>query len=139
MKKTRNHIESIKKAKDGLRSKGKILEDSFFEFYSTLMFYFKSKRDWAVREIVSSNIKWLILSFDDYVFYLKFTFINDFHEVQMTIEEDNINKKILLILKYNDRKSAWIIKKISHKKIKYSMKIIRPEMLDDLFLLIMKL
>ena len=136
MKKTINHIESVKKAKDGLRIKGRDLE---FFFYSTLVLYFKLRKDWDIREVASSNIKWLILSFKDYVFYLKFTLNNDFHEVQMIIAEDSINKKIALILRYNDRKGAWIIKKISHKKLKYTMKVIRPEMLDDLFLLIMKL
>ncbi|HBM3280041.1 TPA: hypothetical protein LVN30_005575 [Klebsiella oxytoca] len=139
MKKTINHIERVKKAKDGLRIKGRTLEGLFFDFYSTLILYFKLRKYWNIREVASSNIKWLILSFEDYVFYLKFTFNNDFHEVQMIIAEDSINKKIVLILRYNDRKGAWIIKKISHKKLKYTMKVIRPEMLDDLFLLIMKL
>ena len=75
----------------------------FFDFYSTLILYFKLRKDWGIREVESSNIKWLILSFKDYVFYLKFTFNNDFHEVQMIITEDSINKKIVLILRCNNR------------------------------------
>lgn len=138
MKKTSDHIESTKKQKDGLRLKGRALEAFFFDFHSSLKLFFKSKINWNIREVENANTRWMILSFKDYVFYLKFAFINNFHEVQMTIAEDSINKKIILTLKYSDKKSAWIIKKISHKKIKYTMKIIKPEMLDDLFLLIMK-
>ncbi|HBV8970906.1 TPA: hypothetical protein ACGRM4_005219 [Klebsiella oxytoca] len=139
MEKTSNHIENMKKEKDELHLRGRALEAFFLDFYSTLILYFKSKENWSIREIENTNRRWMILSFNEYVFYLKFTIINAFHEVQMIIAEDSINKKIVLILKYNDKKGSWIIKKTSHKKIKYTMKTIRPEMLDDLFFLMIKI
>ncbi|MDU7374426.1 MAG: hypothetical protein E7L08_29730 [Klebsiella michiganensis] len=82
----------------------------------------------------------LYVSILSHLFFFDISFKYDYarNKVRIIVSEESLSLKVRLTLRLTASKAKWRIVKISHKKFKYIFRVMKPQLIEELIVFLIR-
>lgn len=127
-----------------IKEKGKIenehlikIHTALDEFHQSLLDYLHSNIEAEIKTSYHGVNTIITISISGYIFLISEKLVERKKRLIISISEDNTMRKIMIEIKYNERKRIWYIKKTSHKKYLYIMREFKFAMIENFMVMLL--
>lgn len=125
-----NHLNRLTEEAQRRKNEGSTLHRAFDELHSSFIEHIQKNISKSFSEHNHQARKKIFISIDSFTFEISSILIEPEQKIRLSIKEDSIRKKIIADLKFDAKKHTWKIRKISDKKMIYTMREMKPVMIE---------
>lgn len=131
------HLRKIKE-KEKIENEHLIkIHTALDEFHQSLLEYLHSNIKADIKTSYHGVNAIITISIPGYIFLISEKLVERKEILIISMSEDNSQRKIMIELRYNERKRTWHIKKTSHKKYLYIMREFKFAMIEKFMMMLL--
>lgn len=138
MKSISNSLKRLREEKEQLKQERRDFKIKFLCLYVSIFSYLKANPENQVTELVFGSARKIMIANDGFFFEVCFRYDYTRHKVWIVISEESLSLKIWTTLKLVAPKSKWRIVRISQKRLKYTFRIMRPKIIEELIVILIR-
>lgn len=133
-----NRLNKLKNQKQIRHKAEQEIFDAFNTLHASFLFHITENIVKKISVHDHKSIKKIMLVIDAYAFTISERLYDVEKKLRIVITEESIKTRIIINLKFNSKNKKWRIDNISHKKIKYAMRFIKPSMIESFIVILTK-
>jgi hypothetical protein len=125
-----NQLNRLTDEVEQKKNAGIELRRAFNQLHASIVEHIKNNVSEHFSEHIHHSRKTIFISTSIYTFKISSSLLEYEQKIKLSVSEESIKEKILVELKFDKKRCIWKIRKISHKKITYTMRVMKPVMIE---------
>jgi adenine C2-methylase RlmN of 23S rRNA A2503 and tRNA A37 len=125
-----NHLDRLTGEAEQRKNAGIALRRAFNQLHASIVEHIRNNVSEHFSEHNNHSRKTIFISTSIYTFKISSILLEYEQKIKLSVSEESIKDKILIELKFDKKRCSWKIRKISHKKITYTMRVMKPVMVE---------
>lgn len=133
-----NSLERLRKEKEEIKRQRREFKIKFVCLYVSILSHLKANPDNKVTKGSFGDAKKITVANDGFFFDISFKYDYARNKVRIIVSEESLSLKVRLTLRLTASKAEWRIVKISHKKFKYIFRVMKPQLIEELIVFLIR-
>lgn len=133
-----NSLKRLRKEKENIKRERREFKIKFVCLYVSILSHLKENPDNKVTKGSFGDTKKITVANDGFFFDISFKYDYARSKVRIMVSEESLSLKVRLTLRLVASKSKWRIVKISHNKFKYIFRIMKPQVIEELIVVLIR-
>ncbi|MCW9462882.1 hypothetical protein ORL86_26110 [Klebsiella michiganensis] len=133
-----NSLERLRKEKEEVKRQRREFKIKFVCLYVSILSHLKANPDNKVTKGSFGDAKKITVANDGFFFDISFKYDYARNKVRIIVSEESLSLKVRLTLRLTASKAKWRIVKISHKKFKYIFRVMKPQLIEELIVFLIR-